>query len=111
MTARLLSDARGWALLESMAILLILTVLVAVSAGSYAFSVAHARAVACESAVRQLNLAVTAFHDRHGGLPRTLSDLVPYIPSNSATCCPSDGRPYVYDPLTGQVTCSNHPSQ
>ncbi len=109
MSATRESPEEGFTLLEVLAVVLILGVLVAIAIGSYKLSTDSAKRVECLSNVRNLNTAVMVFEQRNGALPADIESLQPYVASKVATTCPADGRAYVYQELTGEVACPNHP--
>jgi prepilin-type N-terminal cleavage/methylation domain-containing protein len=104
----------GWTLLELMAVILILGILTAIVVASYTLSLDRSRRVSCQENQRILNNAIVMYEQQHdGSVPATLTDIQPFVAGRQEfDVCPGDANVhYVYNPVTGQVTCPLHAAQ
>lgn len=60
----------------------------------------------CRSRLRNLENAIQIYMAENGHRPESLEQINEL--DNSIKFCPVTGRPYVYDPLTGNVVCPGH---
>ncbi len=112
MTRSKRSRDEGFSLLEVMAVVAILSVLVLVAVGSYVGSVAQSRRIACVHNQRTMDTAIMQYQlANNGANPPTLASLAGLAKWSGPRfgTCVSDGTPFVYAPLTGAVSCPNHP--
>lgn len=62
-------------------------------------AIEKAHSVECMNNLRQLRMLIQMEVVDSGGYPKTLKE-------NALSRCPVSGKPYVYDPNTGQVRCT-----
>lgn len=105
------SETAGFTLVELMVIVMIIGILLVIAVASYVPATRSAAAAACRSNRRVLNEAAAVMRSAdEGPRPRTLNDLEPYVKNfASVGVCPEDGVALRYDPMTGDVSCPNHP--
>lgn len=87
----------------------ILGILVLIAIASYSVSIAQAQRVACLHNQRVLQDAVIQYEVANGShYPAALSDLAPYVHRFPGLdkCTSPPFNPLVYDPVTGDVSCS-----
>jgi prepilin-type N-terminal cleavage/methylation domain-containing protein len=100
----------GWTLFELMAVVLILSILIAIAVASYSLTNERARRVACQENLRSLNTAVLLYEGQTGHRPADIGDLAPYTTKSNYTTCPG-GPTYSYDATATLVRCPIHPAQ
>lgn len=102
----------GFTLIELVATLVIIGILTLLAIASYRNTTTAAARAACLHDQRVLTDAVIVYEADHGGAkPADLDQLKPYARDVDAIrFCPKDRTPLVYDPVTGNVTCPNHPN-
>jgi len=105
------TDDSGFALLELMTVLLILAILVSIAFLSYIVTTNNARQITCKQNQRILTDAVSIYTADHRIDPNDVDDLEPYVRNfaNAVQCTNRDGVLLEYNPLSGIVTCDNHP--
>jgi prepilin-type N-terminal cleavage/methylation domain-containing protein len=102
----------GFTLTELMVTFLIISILVAIALASYTHSIRRSQATGCQANLRNIRQAVDRYSMDHESYPASLDELVPdYVYGPRSLKCPAGLRPYSYDPVTGAVTCLNHPDQ
>ena len=101
----------GFNLLELVIVSLILAILIAIAVLSYIVPSNNARTITCEANQRTFTSAVTIYRTENGVEPTDVYDLEPYIEqfAQRVECTNNDGVELEYQPLTGIVTCDNHP--
>ncbi len=105
------SPDEGFTLLELMAVVLVLGILVSIAVATYRITTVKAQLVTCQTNQQVLNQAVLVFEQQNKTLPDDIEDLRPFVKAQSPTQCPTDGRSYILNKLTGQVSCPNHTAQ
>ena len=105
------TDDSGFTLMELMTVLLILAILVTIAFLSYIVATNNARRITCLQNQRILTGAVSVYTAEHGIDPNDVDDLEPLVRNfaNAVQCPNRDGVLLEYDPLSGIVTCDNHP--
>ncbi len=63
-----------------------------------------ARAIECLNNLRNLRGSINLYSAEKPGFPTRLEDL-----EGASPFCPADNTPYVYDNVTGKVSCPAHP--
>lgn len=102
--------SEGYTLIEIMIVVVILGILVLTAVASFSFTTNRSYRITCLANQRSLNDAVTSYASVKGSYPEQVSDLAEFVYStHKATTCPKDGRSLVYDSVTHEVTCPNHP--
>jgi prepilin-type N-terminal cleavage/methylation domain-containing protein len=103
----------GFSYVELLTVMGIIGILVSVAVASYTVSTSASRRVACLSNQRVLNQGVLIYRSEKAGvIPPDLAALSPYVrwPGGQYGMCAGGGSDALdYDPLTGSVTCPNHP--
>jgi type II secretory pathway pseudopilin PulG len=97
---------------ELMMVVFILGILVSIAFAVYNVADARARAAACLSNQRICEDGVLTYQLEHDGdLPPALADADAYIHgSGGHRLCTEDATlDFVYDAVTGHVSCTNHP--
>lgn len=96
----------GFTLVETVMVVLILGILVAVAVGSYMMTVRQAHRVTCRANQHALTRALVQYEaDNYGNLPTDLQELSPYTTEvSTAKRCPADGREL--ELVAGEVVCS-----
>jgi len=66
----------------------------------------------CTVNQRTIDAAIQAYRMSHNGaLPTSLDEIIESGQLRAYPHCPEDGIPYDYDPVTGTVSCPNHPRE
>jgi prepilin-type N-terminal cleavage/methylation domain-containing protein len=102
----------GFTMTEVMVVVLILSVLVMIAFATYDVADGRARQAECLSNQRICEDAVLTYRVANdGAMPATLDVVEPYIRGNGgqSVCTEDAALELAYDPVTGQVTCANHP--
>jgi prepilin-type N-terminal cleavage/methylation domain-containing protein len=101
----------GFTLVELMAVVAIMSILIAIAIGSYIAAISSSQKTACDSNRRIVQELCVGYQAEHGDYPDDLDDVDPYVssPDEGWQQCPLDRRPFDYDSDTGLVTCVNHP--
>jgi prepilin-type N-terminal cleavage/methylation domain-containing protein len=100
---------RGFTFVETMVVVAILGILVLIAMSSYSVSIAQAQRVACLYNQHVIQDAVIQYEVANGSqYPAVLSDLGPYVHRlpELDKCTSPPFNPLVYDPVTGDVSCS-----
>ena len=99
----------GFTLVELMVVILIIGILVGIAVVSFTLSVSASKKAACKANLKVIREAVIVYYTVNETDPASLADLVPdYIQSDNSLKCPESGEDYLYDPLTGEVSCPYH---
>ena len=102
----------GFTMTEVMVVVLILGILVMIAFVTYDVADGRARRASCLSNQRIYeDAALTYKVDNDGALPTALADVDARIQSSGGhrVCTEDAGLDLTYDPVTGSVTCANHP--
>jgi prepilin-type N-terminal cleavage/methylation domain-containing protein len=103
------SREEGFTLVELMMVLVVIGILLSLAFASFYFSTQSSREAACKSNLKILRNAINIYYMENEAYPASLLDLIPdYIDGSNGMFCPSSGEDYVYDPVTGEVTCPFH---
>lgn len=101
---------RGSTIWELVAAFFIIGLLAAIAVQVYRPATAGASAAACRHNQDTLTRSVQFMIASTGTQPGTLDDVDPYVQgSGSMVTCPATGGPLVFDPVTGTVSCPDHP--
>lgn len=106
-----LRSEEGFTLLELMVIVLIIAVLLGIAVGAYIPASRAASSVACRENQKILEEGASLACCQQGAQPPAdLVELAPYVRDfGSVSVCPLDDTPLLYDPVTMDVSCPNHP--
>ncbi len=63
-------------------------------------AIERGRLVECAANLRNLRAQIEMFNAEHGDYPKKFN------PSGSVGTCPVSGKPYVYNPKTGEIHCT-----
>ncbi len=108
-TFRRLDHDDGFTLIEVMVVIVIIGVLVGIAIVSFTFSITASKKAACGANLKVIRDELVVYYTIHGDDPPNLNDLVPdYIGSEDKLRCPESGEDYIYDPVTGEVSCPFH---
>lgn len=100
----------GFSLAELMVVLLIIAVLLLIAVAAYVPTTRAASAAACRHDQVVLEKACTVAAGEAATSPAQLSDLSQYVSDfDDISTCPEDGATLTFDPVTGDVSCPNHP--
>lgn len=99
----------GFTIVELMMVLLIIGILVGIAVVSYSFSVSRSKETACRANLRIIREAINAYYADKMHSPATLYELVPeYIEPGFTFRCPYSQEEYIYDAVSGNVSCPYH---
>jgi prepilin-type N-terminal cleavage/methylation domain-containing protein len=104
----MLSDD-GFALIELMAVVLIIAILLGIAVAVFTAATSSANAAACRHNQQVLNRAISVARAGNAEIDE-MADLETCVVNfEKASLCPADGTHLVYDSATDSVTCTNHP--
>lgn len=107
--ARALKRDEGFTLAELLVVMLIIGILVGIAVMSFAFSVTASKKTACSANLKTIRDQISVYYSEYDHFPSSLDDLVPdFIDKEERFFCPDSGDAYVYDEVTGEVTCPFH---
>lgn len=101
-------DEDGFTIVELAVVATIIGILVLIVVGTGLSSTALANKVACQSNQKVIVDALGRYHQLNGTYPNDVSALSPDYIQRAVTSCPSTGRPYQYDRVTGRAWCLTH---
>jgi len=101
----------GFTLGELLVILLIIGILLGIAVAAYIPASRAASSAACRNNQEVLERAQGLAGCGAGAVPiDDIAQLAPYVRDFGAvSVCPLDGTPLVYDPVTKDISCPNHP--
>ena len=107
--SRRLSRENGFTLVELMIVVLIIAVLIGIAVVSFTVSISASKKAACRANLKIIHDELVVYYTVHGDDPATLNDLIPdYIENGDSLRCPESGEDYIFDPVTGEVSCPYH---
>ncbi len=99
----------GFTVVEMMMVLLIIGILLGIAFVSYSFSLDRTKETVCRANLKSIREAIIVYEAENNAWPPSLQDLIPvYLEEDSDFRCPKSGQEYIYDPLTGTVSCPYH---
>ena len=87
--------------------LLLFTHSTAIEDGGVAAPIEKGKSVQCLAQRRRVETSLQMHRAEHGRFPASLDDLADL--SDEEFHCPVTGAPYIYQPITGILSCPDHP--
>ena len=99
----------GFTVVEMMVVLLIIGILVGIAVLSFSLSLSASKKAACKANLKIIREQLLVYFTVNDEDPAALDDLVPeYIQAEDDLLCPETGEEYIYDPISGEVSCPYH---
>ncbi|WP_287152639.1 prepilin-type N-terminal cleavage/methylation domain-containing protein [Candidatus Solincola tengchongensis] len=108
----MLSDERGFTLIELMIVILIMGILVGIAVPVFVSARSNAAEKVCQANVRAMKSAAGVYNARYGSYPTSIGQLVPEF-MEEVPICPEVGTPTSYTFIGGgeappTISCSFH---